>query len=62
MCLLGKVERPGVSWDVLGCPGGNKTDPINGNILADGKLKRNDPSRSGSAVWLSYPIQECCVS
>ena len=21
MCLLGKVERPGVSWGVLGCPG-----------------------------------------
>ena len=21
MCLLGIVERPGVSWGVLGCPG-----------------------------------------
>ena len=21
MCLFGIVERPGVSWDVLGCPG-----------------------------------------
>ena len=21
MCILGIVERPGVSWGVLGCPG-----------------------------------------
>ena len=36
MCLLGTVERPGVSWGVLGCPGGIKTacvrDSPNGTI------------------------------
>ena len=28
MCLLGIVERPGVSWGVLGCPGVIRLTPL----------------------------------
>ena len=33
MCLLGIAEGPGVSWDVLGCPGiirPTRVHPVNG--------------------------------
>ena len=34
MCLLLIVERPGVSWDVLGCPGVIR--PVNHEAWATG--------------------------
>ena len=40
MCLLGIVERPGVSWGVLGCPGVIRLT-----------LGKSVPSRFGDIVW-----------
>ena len=60
MCLLGKVERPRVSWGVLGCPGVIKLlFPYTFCTVA---LRHNPPTRIPREGVLQYRKKIFCTS